>query len=243
MVKKALLSGLILVGLTNLDAKAFPSAEAELRLGYSVWDGYAKTQFTDSSALSLLGTDSFTYETNNFDNTWQFNARVQTDVLGWYMEGNVFEFTIKKTKLLGLAVKYNYSFERGSVGFSKKWESGKITFRLGGGVRVVQLGVDKKVGEPPISFVISDKEKFTMPEARFIAYYDLNRWQFKVLTSAGIHKDYKTFSTGMQIGYKLTDLYGFSFGVQQEYVKIESKKNKADINLIMPYIAMDIYMN
>lgn len=228
---------------TVVSAGALSGTQVDFKAGYSIWDGYAKTHFTDSSVISLLGQDSLIYSTNSFKDVWALGVFVQTDIYGYYLEGINHEFTVKKSKVYMSDVKYKYNFGRGSMGLSKKWEGENWLFRLGGGVRAVTIGIDKRIGKPPFVISSDDRENFVMPEIRGVFSYKISdNWKTDFTVSAGIHSDYQSYSVSGQIGYFLTDTFGLSFGVQYEKIKLDSSKNKANFRIVMPYVSFTTFI-
>ncbi len=210
---------------------------------------YGKVVSDGVMEFPLLGVQYFHYEANSIKNP-QINVAgtLQAETAGYYIDFANNEYTFSRKPFVvgpaSLDAKQSYNIDRLEGGLSKKFGFNYLAIRIGAGIRVLQVGIINRVGGR-YGFVEDDRERFQLYNLKAVIHlFDKSSFPIRFDASTGVGGKAKTYSFSGQFGYRLQSgfLKGFVLGIGIIYdrIKLETQKNKADVQIVSPYLSISM---
>jgi len=233
--------------ITTLISTSVFSAEITFKFTYPILKGRAVSEGVMD--FPILGNQYFHYEINGIEKP-QLNiaATLQAETAGYYIDFATNEYIFSKEPFtLGkvyLQSKQSYNIDRLEGGLSKKFNFEDVAIRLGTGIRILQVGIINRVGGA-YGFVQDDREKFQMINLKaVIDLFKNSKFPMRFDASTGFGDKATTYSFSGQVGYRIQSGFfkGLVLGVGVIYdrVKLETQKNKADVQIVAPYLSISM---
>ena len=233
--------------ITTLISTSVFSAEVTFKFTYPKL--YGKVVSDGVMSFPVLGTQKFHYETNKVDNPpINIAGTLQAETLGYYIDFATNEYAFSRRSLVvsnvSIEAKQTYNIDRLEGGLSKKFNFEDVAIRLGTGIRILQVGIINRVGGA-YGFVQDDREKFQMVNLKaVIDLFKNSKFPMRFDASTGFGDKATTYSFSGQVGYRIQSGFfkGLVLGVGVIYdrVKLETQKNKADVQIVAPYLSISM---
>jgi len=222
---------------------------AEITFKFTYPKLYGKVVSDGNFSLPFLSSKNYHFETEKIDNPpINIAGTLQAETLGYYIDFATNEYVFSKEPFIlnnvSLKAKQTYNIDRLEGGLSKRFNLKNMYIRLGTGIRVLQVGIINRVGGA-YGFVQDDRERFSMVNIKSVANIFPNyKFPIKLDASYGFGSYITSYSFSFQVGYRIQS--GFfqklllGIGLIYDRVKLETEKNKADVQIVAPYFSVSM---